>query len=455
MTHFFPYDELTWPEVAALRRDTPLVIPIGEGYDLGKLAEALGDPARAGLLPAIPYGWPGSGLAVADGRRDAGDPFAKMVSNLLDSLQDDGFSRVYALQPQGLELGLGARGLVQWHESQLRATAPSPNPSQREGDQAPSPPGRGLGRGSAIQGHENQLRATAPSPNPSQREGDPAPSPPGRGLGRGSAPLPDDADRDKCVLIPIGHTEQHGYHLPLSTDTLIIGAIGHGAEMAAPEEAICLPPFPYGASTHRSSFAGTLNVGGRAFEDFWLAVVDTLVGRGFRKLYLMSGHGGNCSFLVNVIKYAGERHRRIFCATAWLHTNGHIAGPVLMSTRLSGRGGMGHAGELETAMILALRSDLTHMERVVDETDFVATESYYMDWIEGGALVANPPWDDDTATGAYGAGSLATAEHGRLWLDAAIAEKVAHVREIHEQHRRREERRVAGFGLWGTTTKAA
>jgi creatinine amidohydrolase len=177
-------------------------------------------------------------------------------------------------------------------------------------------------------------------------------------------------------------------------------------------------------------------------------VVDTLVGRGFRKLYLMSGHGGNCSFLVNVVKYAGERHRRIFCATAWLHTNGHIAGPILQQTRLSGSGGMGHAGELETAMILALRPDLTHMERVVDETDFIATESYYMDWIEGGALVANPPWDDDTATGAYGAGSLATAEHGRLWLDAAIAEKVAHVREIHEQHRRREERRAAGYGLW-------
>ena len=68
---------------------------------------------------------------------------------------------------------------------------------------------------------------------------------------------------------------------------------------------------------------------------------------------------------------------------------------------------------------------------------------------EGGALVANPPWDDDTATGAYGAGSVATAEHGRLWLDAAIAEKIAHVREIHEQHRRREERREAGYGLWG------
>jgi creatinine amidohydrolase len=379
VTHFFPFDELTWPEVAALRRDTPLVIPISDGYDRARLAEALGDPPSIGLLPSIPYGWRGSGLAVAEA------PFAHMVSNLLDSLQDDGFTRVYALHPQGLDLGLGPRGVAQWNTSQLR---------------------------------------DAP-------------------------PLPADADRDKCVLIPIGHTEQHGYHLPLSTDTLIIGAIGRGTEAAAPGAAVCLPPFPYGASTHRSSFAGTLNVGGRAFEDFWLAVVDALVARGFRKLYLMSGHGGNCSFLVNVVKYAGESHRRVFCATAWLHTNGHIAGPVLQETRLSGRGGMGHAGELETAMILALRPDLTHMDRVVDETDFVATESYYMDWIEGGTLVANPPWDDDTATGAYGAGSLATTEHGQLWLDAAIEEKVAHVREIHEQHRRREERREAGFGLWG------
>lgn len=380
MSNFFPFDDLTWPDVAALRRDTPLVIPIGDTYDRAKLADALGYPPDVGLLPAIPYGFPGSGLETAAA------PFARMVSNLLDSLQDDGFSRVYALHPQGLDLGLGPRGIAQWHASQLR----------------------------------------------------------------GTAPFPADADRDKCVLIPIGHTEQHGHHLPLSTDTIIIEAIGQGTAAAGPELAVCLPVFPYGASTHRSSFAGTLNVGGRAFEDFWLAVVDVLVSRGFRLMYLLSGHGGNCSFLVNVVKYAGERHRRIFCATAWLHTSGDIAAPVVQQHRLSGRGGMGHAGELETSYILHLRPELTHMARVVDETDFVATDNYYMDWIEGGALVANPPWDDDTATGAYGAGSLATAENGRRWLEAAVAEKLAHVREIHEQHRRREARREAGYGLWGT-----
>src|SRR5690606_20263468 len=138
------------------------VIPLGDGYDQTRLAEALGDPPAIGLLPSIPYGFPGSGLETAPA------PFARMVSNLLDSLQDDGFSRVYALHPQGLDLGLGSRGLTQRHDSQLRDVLP----------------------------------------------------------------FPPDADRDKCILVPIGHTEQHGFHLPLSTDTLIIGAIGRGVESA-------------------------------------------------------------------------------------------------------------------------------------------------------------------------------------------------------------------------------
>lgn len=115
---------------------------------------------------------------------------------------------------------------------------------------------------------------------------------------------------------------------------------------------------------------------------------------------------------------------------------------------------MGHACELETSFILHLKPSLVHMDRVVDETNFISTPSYYMDWVEGGSLVANPPWDDDTATGSYGAGSLATAEKGKLWLQAAIDEKVAHIKEIHLQQQLREERRQAGFGLWGKSNSS-
>jgi len=261
--------------------------------------------------------------------------------------------------------------------------------------------------------------------------------------------LPPETEKGKVILAPIGHTEQHALHLPLSVDTISIEAVANGTAMAMPEQAYTLPVMPYGVSTHRASFAATMNAGGRAFEDFWGEVVHTLVTRGFDRFYLLSGHGGNSSFLVNVVKYAGERHRRIFCATAFLYLSGPDGVAALEKYRSSKIGGMGHACELETSFMLHLRPELVHLERVMDDTDFVTTPSYYMDWVEGGALVANPPWDDDTVHGAYGAGSLATAEKGRLWLEAAIAEKVQHVAEIHEQHTRREARRQAGFGLWG------
>ena len=389
MTDLFAFDELTWPEVADLPRDLPLVIPLGTGYDLEQLASALGNPPRVGLLPPIPFGWRGSGLAVPEAI------FGQYVANLLDSLRDDGFTRVYYLAPQGLD-----------PQSFQRSTL-------------------------------NVERLSLPHPAHYAAK----------------IFLPPDSERGKVILIPIGHTEQHGYHLPLSVDTILIDSIAQGTVNQVATRSFALPVMPYGVSTHRSAFAATLNAGGRAFEDFWGTVIDVLAARGFDRFYFMSGHGGNMSFLVNIVKYAGERHRRIFCATSFLHTAGPVGAAALEKYRTSPIGGMGHACELETSFMLHLRPDLCHMERVVDETDFVSTPSYYMDWIEGGALVANPPWDDDTKTGAYGAGSHATAEKGRLWLEAAIEEKVNHVEEIHEQHERREQRRNEGYGLWGKFKK--
>lgn len=361
-------------------RGAPLVLPLGSGYDMKRLEEALSHPQQIGLLPAFPFGWRGSGLEIPE------TVLGTYLNNLILSLRDDGFTRVYILSLQDTLCLIDQEfQITRLHQSQ---------------------------------------KQTAPL-------------------------LPADSEKGKVILIPIGHTEQHGLHLPLCVDTVIIEAISKGTADKIPAKAYTLPVMPYGVSTHRPSFAGTMNAGGRAFEDFWLAVIDTLVSRGFDRFYLMSGHGGNTSFLVNVVKYAGERHRRIFCATAFLHTSGPIGAAALEKYRSSPIGGMGHACELETSFLLHLRPDLCHMERVVDEIDFVATPSYYMDWIEGGSLVANPPWDDDTRTGAYGAGSYGTAEKGRLWLEAAIQEKMGHVEEIHEQQKRREARRNAGYGLWG------
>jgi len=230
----------------------------------------------------------------------------------------------------------------------------------------------------------------------------------------------------RVVVVSTGHTEQHGYHLPLSTDSLIVQALAEQLVDTATEEVFCLPVWPYGVSTHTREFPGTLNLGGRVFEDFFLAIVDRLVSAGAGMIYFSNGHGGNHSFLVNVVKYAGERHPTTFIATEWLHTTG----PELQLYRESKLGGMGHGGELETSYILHLRPDLVHMDRATREVDFTSTPNYYMDWVEGGSLVANPPWTDDTRSGIYGDGTLGTAAKGRIWLDAATKQKLAIIKEI-------------------------
>ncbi len=364
----FHFEELTWPEVSVLARNTPLVLPLGTIQHPEALPDLLKTHQPVGILPSIPYGWSGSELEVP--------AINQMISNLIGNLEEDGFNNVHVLAHVGVGLPAGSQ-VVDLPPDELTAPA---------------------------------------------------------------LPL-SDGNKEKVILMPIGHTEQHGYHSPLSTDSIIIEAISQGTARSVPKQAASLPVFPYGVSTHRRSFPGTFNVGGREFEDFWLAAIDQLAARGFTRFYLLSGHGGNCSFLVNVVKYAGEKYPHIFCATSFLYLSGPKGVDALEAKRDSSIGGMGHACELETSLVLHLQPQLIHLERAVDETGFISTPSYYMDWIEGGALVANPPWDDDTRTGAYGAGSLATAKKGRYWLKVAIEEKVDHVLEIQEQYKRRRERR--------------
>lgn len=371
--HIIPYADLTWPEVARLPRDLPMLIPLGLGeYDLEAAAARL-DAADICLLPAIPYGF----------RRADDDPLDSVVvrpallrrvlAGAARELSAQGFQRIAVLNGHG-DQGLASGG------AHVLDVPCRPFPSQ---------------------------------------------------------PWPADLPQ-RTVVVSTGHTEQHGHHLSLSTDTLIVQAIADGLAARAPGEVVCLPAWPYGASTHTREFPGTLNLGGRVFEDFFLAVVDRLAALGAETIYFSNGHGGNHSFLVNVVKLAGERHPDRFIATEWLHTTG----PALARYRESDIGGMGHGGELETSYVLHLRPDLAHMERATTETDFVSTTGYYMDWVEGGRLIANPPWSDDTASGIYGDGRLGSAEKGRLWLAAAVEEKLESVRELREQHTLRQIKRA-------------
>ncbi len=64
MSEYLHLDEITWPEVAALPRETPLLLPLGSLAESGTIHEILQTDGPAYLLPTIPFGWRGSGLEV-------------------------------------------------------------------------------------------------------------------------------------------------------------------------------------------------------------------------------------------------------------------------------------------------------------------------------------------------------------------------------------------------------
>ena len=250
------------------------------------------------------------------------------------------------------------------------------------------------------------------------------------------------------AVLPIGHTEQHGFHLALNTDTVIVEGLSQ--RMHGP--VTVLPPWPYGVSMHRRQFPGTLSVDPRIFEDLWVAAAESLIARGFECVFLLNGHGGNHSFLVNAVKYCGDRFPQSFVYTTFLHTSFGKALQRLLAERKSCL--MGHACELETSYMMALRPDCVHMEWAVDEIDFLSSPQFRMDWVEEGAIIANPPWSDDTLTGSYGAPTLASLERGQTWLAAAaqdlseLAEEVWQQQQERKIRRRGQYREEAWYARW-------
>ena len=367
------YAELSWPEVAELPRDTPLVIPLGlQAFDPEAAGQALESDSMV-VLPAVPFGIPQPSAGLLGDLALGRALLRRMLIAIRRELAAQGFQRVVFLDAGNVGNALSRERL-------------------------------------------NFLLLPR--------------------LAGPSTAWPSDLSR-RVVVISTGHTEQHGHHLAVGTDTYIVEAIAEGLSKAASEDVVCLPVWPYGASTHTREYPATLDLGGRLFEDLFVALVGRLVDAGARMILFSNGHGGNHSHLVNVVKAAGERWPQAFTATEFLHTTG----PALERYRQSSRGGLGHGCELETSYMLHLRPDLVDMQKATVETGFISTENYYMDWIEGGRLIANPPWSDDTTSGIYGDATLATAEKGRLWLEAAISEKLELLAEIRMQQERRQARR--------------
>lgn len=234
----------------------------------------------------------------------------------------------------------------------------------------------------------------------------------------------------RVVVLPLGSLEQHGHHLPLLTDTMIGAEIARRAEEILGDEALFLPTLWVGASDHHRAFPGTVSLSNKVYVQMVSDILESLIRSGFRRIFLLTAHGGNLTPGGMAIYDVQARHSdkpELWLALAgwWLLAADQVA-PLIKTEQAS----VTHACELETSMILRLRPELVKMEAAHGANIPFESAFYYPDFHRPGRVEVARTIDQVSVTGAFGHPEVATPEQGEALFAAAVIEVVAFVREF-------------------------
>src|SRR5206468_10896905 len=103
-----------------------------------------------------------------------------------------------------------------------------------------------------------------------------------------------DAGPESLLVFPLGATEQHGPHLPVGTDSMLVEAVAERAVQALRDSipAVLAPTLPVGSSAHHIPFGGTLSMTSLSFYGVLMDLGRSPASAGFRRMFFLNGYGG-------------------------------------------------------------------------------------------------------------------------------------------------------------------
>jgi creatinine amidohydrolase len=236
-----------------------------------------------------------------------------------------------------------------------------------------------------------------------------------------------DLDKELPVVIPLGSLEQHGHHLPLFVDTIQVDAVAKRAEAELGDEVLLLPPLWLGCSHHHLDFPGTVSLLPSLYSQVVKGVVRCVLTHGFRRIFLLNGHGGNqvpmAQAMVELIAEDDRADAAFLAAASWWNVGKQALAPERHGMRTPQ---LTHACEYETSMILALRPDLVALPEAREGKPVLDSE--WARFETGGRVSVYKRFHRMTASGSMGSPTLATAEKGHSMLAAVTADVVRFLR---------------------------
>lgn len=173
---------------------------------------------------------------------------------------------------------------------------------------------------------------------------------------------------NSVIILPLGTVEQHGPHLPLGTDTFILeGVLVESCRKSKQKNNILiLPTIPYGFSHLHTYFPGTISIDSDLLGNLIYSIGESILSMGFKKLLLISWHGGHHSVMHDVSYKLKSKFKEAIIVYV------SIIDMVFDKIKDIVRGPIYHADDLETSLMLALNRRVLMQKAVKDgETSYL------------------------------------------------------------------------------------
>ena len=211
----------------------------------------------------------------------------------------------------------------------------------------------------------------------------------------------------RAIIVPLGSTEQHGYHLPLNTDSTIADYLA--LEVAKRTNCLVTPTLTYGQVWSAKDFPGTIAIQERTYINFLKDIVTSLESKSPRNIILFSGHLGNVApSKIAARELLDEKgFNNVYHFSYIVDMKQAAAG--IMETELWHGSGL-HGGEMETSVLLRITPELVLMDKA--QADYP---------VRPPDLDIRPiSWIDFARQGIFGDPTKATSEKGERFIERTL-----------------------------------